>query len=68
LPCIDFAFATVVATKRIKKGEVFTKENLWVKRPGTGAISAEQYEEVLGKRATSNIEPDSHLEWFDVSN
>ena len=28
---IDFAFATVVSIKPILKGEVFTKENIWVK-------------------------------------
>ena len=35
---IDFAFATVVTIAPVKKGEVFTKENIWVKRPGTGEI------------------------------
>jgi N-acetylneuraminate synthase len=48
---IDFAFATVVAIKNIKKGDKFTKENLWVKRPGTGEILAEEYNELLGKKA-----------------
>src|SRR5574344_919597 len=35
---IDSAFATVVSIKTIKKCEKFTKENIWVKRPGTGSI------------------------------
>ena len=30
---IDFAYATVVSIKKIKKGEKFTKDNIWVKRP-----------------------------------
>lgn len=58
---IDFAFATVVTIKPIKRGDVFTKENLWVKRPGTGAIRAEKYNELLGKRASCDILPDTHL-------
>lgn len=29
---IDFAFATVVTIKPVKSGEIFTKDNLWVKR------------------------------------
>lgn len=64
---IDFAFSTVVTINPIKKGEVFTKENLWVKRPGTGAIKAEHYEEIIGKKATRDIETDEHLSWGDIS-
>ena len=41
---IDFAFATVCTIKEIKKGELLTKENIWVKRPGTGEILAENYQ------------------------
>lgn len=52
---IDFAFATLVTIKPIKKGERFTRENLWVKRPGTGSIRAAEYERVLGKRASTDI-------------
>lgn len=63
---IDFAFATVVTTKSIKKGEVFTKENIWVKRPGTGEIKAEHYNEVIGKFATRDMETDEHVSWSDL--
>lgn len=60
---IDFAFATAVTIAPVKKGESFTKENLWVKRPGTGEILAEHYESVLGKRATCDIASDTQLCW-----
>lgn len=63
---IDFAFATVVTIKPVKKGETFTKENLWVKRPGTGEIKAEGYADLLGKTATKDIDDDTHLCWEDV--
>lgn len=63
---IDFAFATVVTIKPIRKGEVFTEENLWVKRPGTGEIHAEHYKSLLGKRASRDIENDGQLKWSDV--
>jgi len=58
---IDFAFATVVSIKGIKKGEIFTKDNIWVKRPGTGEVKAEEYNNVLGKVATQDINFDIHL-------
>ena len=62
---IDFAFATVVSIKAIKKGEVLSKENLWVKRPGTGEILAESYTGLLGKKALHDIANDQHLTWSD---
>ena len=58
---IDFAFATVVTIKNIKAGEIFTKENLWVKRPGTGEILAEEYKDILGKKAACDIDTDTQL-------
>jgi sialic acid synthase SpsE len=63
---IDFAFATVVSIKDIKKGEKFSKENLWVKRPGTGEILAEEYKSIIGKIASTNITNDNHLKWKDI--
>lgn len=60
---IDFAFATVVTIKPIKKGEKFTKENIWVKRPGIGEIPAACYEELLDRQAFCDIENDVHLCW-----
>ncbi len=63
---IDFAFATVVSIKDIKKGDIFTKDNLWVKRPGTGEILAQSYNEILGKEATRDIPFDTHLSWKDI--
>ena len=63
---IDFAFATVCTIAPIKKGEPFTKENIWVKRPGTGEILAEHFNDLLGKVALRDIENDEQLSWVDV--
>lgn len=63
---IDFAFATVCTIKDIKKGEIFTEENIWVKRPGTGDILAEHYNDVLGKTASVTIEKDKQVAWTDI--
>lgn len=59
---MDFAFATVVTILPIQKGQKFTKENIWVKRPGTGEIAAEYYEDVLGKTAACDIDADIQIE------
>jgi N-acetylneuraminate synthase len=63
---MDFAFATVCSIASIEKGEVLTKENIWVKRPGTGDILAEHFNNLLGKIATRNIDNDEQLGWEDI--
>lgn len=65
---IDFAFATLVSIKAINKGETFTKENIWVKRPGTGEIKAQHYDEILGKKAKNDIAIDTHIRYNDIEN
>lgn len=62
---IDFAFATVCSIQPIKKGEKLTKENIWVKRPGTGKILAEHFNDILGKTALRDIANDEQLDWED---
>ena len=56
----------ITAIKDIKKGDKFTKENLWVKRPGTGEILAEEYNNILGKTASEDILNDNHLNWANI--
>ena len=46
---------------QVKKGEVFTKENIWVKRPGTGEILAKDFKKILGKKAVEDIAADTQL-------
>ena len=65
---IDFAFATVCTIAPIKKGEVFSKDTIWVKRPGTGKILAEHFNDILGKKALRDIENDEQLAWEDIEN
>lgn len=62
---IDFAFATVCSIRPIKRGEVLSKGNIWVKRPGTGTILAEHFNAILGKTTVRDIENDEQLDWED---
>jgi N-acetylneuraminate synthase len=64
---IDFAFATIVTIKPIKMGEKFSIDNIWIKRPGTGSILAEEFENILGKKAAFDIDEDVHLNWNLIS-
>ncbi len=58
---IDFAYASVVSIKNINKGDEFTVENIWVKRPGTGDFLADKFKDILGKKASVNIRKDVQL-------
>lgn len=62
----DFAFASVVSTTRIERGSMLTRDNIWVKRPGTGEISAEKFETLLGRRVIRDIESDEQISFGDI--
>ena len=53
----NIARRSLVAAKKIIKGEVFTSDNLTVKRPGTG-ISPMLYWEYLGNKSNNNYQAD----------
>ena len=65
-PTIDFAYACVVSISDIGKGERFSHDNIWVKRPGTGEILAEFLDNVIGKTATRDIPVHSQIKILDV--
>ena len=65
-PTIDFAYACVVTTRDIAKGETTSADNLWVKRPGTGEIKAVHYEQVLGRQAKRSLPRNAQLRWDDL--
>lgn len=48
---------SIVASKNIKKSEIFTKTNITIKRPGTG-ISPMRWSEVIGQKANRDYKDD----------
>lgn len=51
---------SIVAAKKIKKGEIFSQFNLVIKRPGQG-ISPMKWHEVMGRKAAKDFEPDEYI-------
>jgi len=51
---------SIVAARDIKKGEVFSEENLTVKRPGTG-LNAMLWNRIIGKPASQDFEKDGMI-------
>ena len=60
---IAIARKSIVAAKDIKKGEIFTEDNIIVKRPGSG-ISPMRWFEVLGTEAVRDFGEDELIEIF----
>jgi len=60
---IKFAYASAVSIDDIEAGEELNKDNIWVKRPGTGDIQADDFYKLLGRRAAKDIAADTQLDW-----
>ncbi len=58
---IEVARKSIVAARDIKKGEIFSEENLTVKRPGNG-ISPMEWDSVIGQRAKKDFPYDTLIE------
>ena len=58
---IAIARKSIVAAQKIKKGEIFTEENIAAKRPGSG-ISPMEWDKVIGRKAIKNFNPDDLIE------
>ena len=58
---IVIARKSIVANQPIKKGEIFTEQNITTKRPGTG-ISPMKWRQVLGQKATRDFTKDELIE------
>lgn len=56
-PNIEVARKSIVAARDIRKGEIFTEENITVKRPGSG-ISPMLWDSVLGRPAPHDFNYD----------
>jgi len=62
-PVADFAFSSIVTIRDIERGEKFSEENIWVKRPGTGEMKAGDFEKIINKKSKVNIKKNKQLEW-----
>ncbi len=62
----NFAYASVVATKNILKGQKLNYDNLWVKRPGSGDFEASKISSLIGLKAKRKIKFDTQISKKDV--
>ena len=60
-PNIEIARKSIVAIRPIKKGEILTEENIYVKRPGNG-VSPMLWDQTIGSEAIRDFAPDELIE------
>jgi sialic acid synthase SpsE len=58
---MKFAFSSVVSTKEIKKNEILSLKNIWVKRPGTGDYLASELNKLIGKKTKVKIRANTQI-------
>lgn len=51
---------SIVAAKEIREGEIFTEENLTVKRPGNG-LSPMLWDKIIGRKSPADFKPDQQI-------
>jgi N-acetylneuraminate synthase len=56
-----FAFASVVSNRDIQAGEILNRDNIWVRRPGNGEYSAENYTSLFGKKTKKSIKKNTQI-------
>ncbi len=56
---------SIVTLNHIKKGEIFSPENIGIKRPGIG-IEPKFFDKILGKKAKKDLQKDALVRWEDA--
>ena len=62
----QWAYRSVVSTRKIKKGEIILYEDIKTKRP-SGGIPSLNYSEIIGKSASRDIECNTLIKWDDIT-
>lgn len=58
---IAFAFASVVATRKLTRGQTLTREDITLKRPSGGDFGPKDFNNLIGKVVSSEIEPNLQI-------
>ena len=62
----NFAFATATALKQIKRGELFSIQNIGLKRPSLGDYNSSTINNVYGRMATRDLIEGEQIKYSDV--
>jgi N-acetylneuraminate synthase len=62
-----FARGSVVADKDLPAGHVVTEADIWARRPGSGEISVQHFDRLIGARLTQAVKRNQQLRWSDLA-
>ena len=58
---IAFAFASVVATRKLTAGEVIRREDITLKRPAGGDFGPVEFNRLIGMKVLQEIKPNVQI-------
>lgn len=61
-----FARGSVVADRDLPAGHVITEQDIWARRPGSGEISVQHFDRLLGTRTRIALKRNQQLKWADL--
>jgi N-acetylneuraminate synthase len=61
-----FARGSVVADRDLPAGHVITEQDIWARRPGSGEISVQHFDRLIGARTRSALKRNQQLQWTDL--
>jgi len=61
-----FARGSVVADRDLPAGHIVTATDIWARRPGSGEISVQHFDRLIGARLTRAVRRNQQLLWSDL--
>jgi N-acetylneuraminate synthase len=61
-----FARGSVVADRDLPAGHVLTEADIWARRPGSGEISVQHFDRLIGARTAVPLRRNQQLRWADL--
>lgn len=60
-----FARGSIVADRDLPAGHIITEADIWARRPGSGEISVEYFDRLIGTKTTAALKRNQQLCWSD---
>lgn len=61
-----FARGSIVADRDLPAGHVITEKDIWARRPGSGEISVQHFDRLVGAKLTRAVKRNQQLLWTDL--
>ena len=61
-----FARGSIVADRDLYLGDVINDRAIWARRPGSGEIPADQFDNLIGRKVNRDLKRNTQLRWSDL--